>query len=364
MEFTEAVSQIAAKVKDLKDGIQTEEATKNAFIMPFIGQVLGYDVFNPNEVVPEFTADVGVKKGEKIDYALVRDGKVQMLVECKKIGQPLSLENASQLYRYFACTDARIGVLTNGQVWNFYMDIDEPNKMDSKPFLVLDLLDVDDTVLPALEKLTKPAFDLDSIASSAEELKYVGALKRAVLAEFTTPSDEFVKLLAGHVYDGAFYASVMDKFRPLVAKALKQFLSDQVNDRLKTALGADDVKIGAIGTVEPEEDDTTKDEPEKEDGVVTTEEEIAAYRIIKAIACSDVDPARITMRDAKSYCAIFLDDNNRKPVARLFFNTKQKHIGLFDENGACTKQPIDDLNGIYQYGDQIREEVRRLTEND
>ena len=120
MEFTEAVSQIAAKVKDLKDGIQTEEATKNAFIMPFIGQVLGYDVFNPNEVIPEFTADVGVKKGEKIDYALVQDGQVQILIECKKVGQPLSLENASQLYRYFACTKARIGVLTNGQVWNFY----------------------------------------------------------------------------------------------------------------------------------------------------------------------------------------------------------------------------------------------------
>lgn len=364
MEFNEAVSQIAAKVKDLKDGIETEEATKNAFIMPFIGQVLGYDVFNPNEVVPEFTADVGVKKGEKIDYALVRDGQVQILIECKKIGQPLSLENASQLYRYFACTNARIGVLTNGQVWNFYMDIDEPNKMDSKPFLVLDLLDLDDTVLPALQKLTKPAFDLDSIASSAEELKYVGALKRAVLAEFTNPSDDFVKLLASHVYDGAFYASVMDKFRPLVAKALKQFLSDQVNDRLKTALGADDVKMGTIETVEPEEDDTTKDEPEKEDGIITTEEEIAAYRIVKAIACSDVDPARITIRDAKSYCAVFLDDNNRKPVIRLFFNTKHKQIGLFDENGTCIKQPIDDLNGIYRYSDQIRGEVRRLIAND
>lgn len=364
MEFNEAVSQIAAKVKDLKDGIETEEATKNAFIMPFIGQVLGYDVFNPNEVVPEFTADVGVKKGEKIDYALVRDGQVQILIECKRIGQPLSLENASQLYRYFACTNARIGVLTNGQVWNFYMDIDEPNKMDSKPFLVLDLLDLDDTVLPALQKLTKPAFDLDSIASSAEELKYVGALKRAVLAEFTNPSDDFVKLLASHVYDGAFYASVMDKFRPLVAKALKQFLSDQVNDRLKTALGADDVKMGTIETVEPEEDDTTKDEPEKEDGIITTEEEIAAYRIVKAIACSDVDPARITIRDAKSYCAVFLDDNNRKPVIRLFFNTKHKQIGLFDENGTCIKQPIDDLNGIYRYSDQIRGEVRRLIAND
>lgn len=359
MDFEESLNQVAAKVRDLKDGIETEEATKTAFIMPFIGQVLGYDVFNPNEVVPEFTADVGVKKGEKVDYALVRDDQVQILIECKKVGAPLSLENASQLYRYFAVTNARIGVLTNGQVWNFYMDIDEPNRMDSKPFLVLDLLDIDPTVVPAVEKLTKPAFDLDSIASSAEELKYVGALKRAVGDEFREPSDDFVKLLASHVYEGAFYASVMDKFRPLVSKALKQYLSDQVNDRLKTALGADDIKMGS----DDEQEETKQMEAEEtpdDDGIVTTEEEIAAYRIIKAIACSDVDPERITMRDAKSYCSIFLDDNNRKPIARLFFNTKQKYIGLFDENKNVTRHPIDSLNGIYAFTDQIREEVQRL----
>ena len=84
----------------------------------------------------------------------MHDGQVQPLIECNKIGVPLSLENTSQLYRYFAVTNARIGVLTNGQVWNFYMDIDEPNRMDSKPFLVLDLLDIDPTIIPALQKLS------------------------------------------------------------------------------------------------------------------------------------------------------------------------------------------------------------------
>ncbi|RBQ00031.1 type I restriction endonuclease [Bifidobacterium xylocopae] len=372
MDFEESISQVAAKVRDLKGGVETEEATKNAFILPFIGQVLGYDVFNPNEVIPEFTADVGLKKGEKVDYALVRDGKVQILIECKKVSCPLSLENASQLYRYFAVTDARIAVLTNGQVWNFYMDIDEPNRMDSKPFLVLDLLDADPTVFPALQKLTKPDFDLDSIASSAEELKYVGPLKRAIGEEFKDPSPDFVKLLAGHVYEGAFYASVMEKFQPLVAKALKQFLSDQVNDRLKTALGADDVKAGvtstalddAAGAASVDEDDGEDDGEDggdgARDGVVTTEEELDAYHIIKAIACSNVDPSRITLRDAKAYCAIFLDDNNRKPIARLYFNTKQKYLGLFGEDKQCERVPIETLDGIYAYADRIRQEVDRV----
>lgn len=362
MEFNEAITQIADKVKELKDGIQTEEATKTAFIMPFIGRVLGYDVFDPNEVIPEFTADVGVKKGEKVDYALVLNGDVQILIECKKVGAALSLENASQLYRYFACTGARIGVLTNGQRWNFYMDLDEPNRMDSKPFLVLDLLDIDKTILPELKKLTKPSFDLESIASSAEELKYVGALKRAIGNEFAEPTDEFVRLMAGHVYEGVFRQAVMAKFRPLVEKALKRYLADQVNERLTTALGADDIKVGPS---DPEDEEADEDEAAVEDdGVITTEDEIAAYRIVKAIACALVDPARITMRDAKSYCAIFLDDNNRKPILRLLFNQRQKHIMLFADGKKGDKVAIDGLNDIYAHGDAIRSEVAYLIDGE
>lgn len=360
MEFEEAIEQIAEKMESLKPSIKTEEATKNAFIMPFIGNALGYDVFNPREVIPEFTADVGVKKGEKVDYALVLDDQVQILIECKKIGTELSLENASQLYRYFACTRARIGVLTNGQVWNFYMDLDEPNRMDSKPFLVLDLLDVDKAMLPELKKLTKPSFDIDSIANSAEELKYVGALRRAIAEEFRDPSDEFVKLLAAHVYDGAFRQSVMVKFRGLVTKALRRFLTEQVNDRLTTALGANETKPDPTTAGDTAEEEPRDKGAEPSDGIVTTDEEMDGYRIVKAIVCSEVDPSRVTMRDAKGYCAIFLDDNNRKPVVRLLFNTRQKHLGLFDEKRALTKVPIDDLNGIYAYADEIRSEVKRL----
>lgn len=360
MEFEGAVDQMCEKIANLKGTIETEEATKTAFIMPFINSVLGYDIFNPNEVIPEFTADVGVKKNEKVDYALVLDGQVQILIECKKIGSALSLENASQLYRYFACTHARIGVLTNGQVWNFYMDLDEPNKMDSRPFLVLDLLDIDRTVLPELKKLTKPSFDINSIASSAEELKYVGALKRAIAEEFKSPSDELVKLLASHVYDGMFRQNILAKFHSLVEKALKRFLTDQVNERLSAALGADGT--GSASEVHEQGDQEQTEEPPKEsdDGIETTEAEKAGFLVIKAIACSEVDQSRVTMRDAKSYCAVFLDNNNRKPIARMYFNAKQKYIGIFDENKECTRNPIDSIGDIYNYAEDIREEIRRL----
>lgn len=347
MGFEEKIDAISGKVQDLKDEITTEEATKTAFIMPFIHDVLGYDIFNPSEVIPEFVADVGTKKGEKVDYALVLDGQVQILIECKKVGSPLSLNNASQLYRYFACTKARIGILTNGQVWNFYMDLDEPNVMDDRPFMVIDLLDLDKAAVSELQKLSKPSFDIGSIASSAESLKYLNALRQVIAEEFRDPSDELVRLFAGKIYDGKFTQGALDKFRPLVEKAIKRYLNEQVNDRLVSALDVN-------GEEAPEEEAPELDD----DGIVTTEDEIAGYLIVRAIGCSEVDASRITMRDAKSYCAVFLDDNNRRPIIRLEFNAKQKYITLFKERQQQERIPIGNLDDIYKYADIIRSEIR------
>jgi hypothetical protein len=358
MDFAERLNALALKVQNQKHAIQTEEATKTAFIMPFISSVLGYDVFDPMEVVPEFTADVGIKRGEKIDYAILRDGEVQMLIECKL--SALKIEHASQLYRYFAVTNARIAVLTNGEVYHFYTDLDAPNRMDDKPFLVLDLADLDDSLIPELKKLTKENFDLESVVSAAEELKYVGAIKRAIAEEFKAPTPEWIKYLTSKVYDGSFTQKVRDQFGPLVQKALKQFLSDQVNERLKTALGAgaytatDPAPAASVSSTAVAEADLDRDTE-----IETTLEELEGYQIVKAIACSEVKPQRIAHRDAKSYFAILLDDNNRKPIARLHFNGKsQKYIGLFDAEKNETRHPLTSLDDIYSHAEEIRERVR------
>ncbi|MFG6476929.1 type I restriction endonuclease [Microbacterium sp. P06] len=361
MEFEERLAALATKVRNQANAIGTEEATKNAFIMPFISTILGYDVFDPLEVVPEFTADVGVKRGEKVDYAIMRDGEVQILIECKASLGSLKIEHASQLFRYFGTTNARIAVLTNGVQWQFYMDLDAPNKMDAKPFLVLDLLDIDDTLIPEIRKLSKDNFDLDSIISAAGELKYVGALKREIGAQFREPSDEWIRFFTTRVYDGAFTAKVREQFTSLVAKASQQFLNERVNDRLKTALGAGagiryaDPATPAIASEAVVEDDLNRDTE-----IETTLEELEGYQILKAIACAEVKPQRITQRDAKSYFAVLLDDNNRKPIARLHFNSqKQKYLGLLDIDKVETRHSITSLDEIYQYADQIREAVIR-----
>lgn len=320
---------MAAKVWQQRAQIETEEATKNAFIMPFI-RLFWYDVFNPLEVVPEFTADVGVKKGEKIDYAIMHGGTVQILIECKKSKEPLKIEHA-QLYRYFAVTNARIAILTNGEVYQFFTDLDAPNRMDSKPFLVLDLNDVDETLLPELMKLSKDVFDLDSIISAAGGLKYIGAIKRAIAAEFKQPEDDWVKFLTAKAYEGPYTQKVREQFTGLVTKATKQFLNDQVNERLKAALGqhnfpmAADSEIAATVTSEKRLRTTSS-----RTALRRPSKSWRGYHIVRAIVCRDEMPARVVQRDAKSYFAVLLDDNNRKPIARLHFNRGQKYLGVFD----------------------------------
>jgi hypothetical protein len=360
MEFAEKLSALAAKVRQQRGVIQTEEATKNAFVMPFISTILGYDVFNPMEVVPEFIADVGLKKGEKIDYAIVKDGEVQILIECKKSSEPVKIEHASQLFRYFAVTNARIAILTNGEVYQFFTDLDAPNRMDAKPFLVLDLNDIDESLIPELQKLSKDVFDLDSIISAAGELKYIGELKRTLAAQFKEPEDEWVKFLTGRVYTGPYTQKVREQFTALVTKASKQFLNDQVNERLKKALGApafaqtDDATVAASVTSAP----VAEADLAEADGLETTLEEIEGYQIVRAIVCSDVKPARVAQRDAKSYFAVLLDDNNRKPIARLHFNRTQKYIGIFDDNREETRVPISSLEEIYEHTEALRASVK------
>lgn len=358
MEFAERLESLAVKVRNQATAIGTEEATKNAFVMPFISTILGYDVFDPLEVVPEFTADVGTKKGEKIDYAIMRDGEVQILIECKPSMGSLKLEHASQLFRYFSVTNARVAVLTNGVVWHFYTDLDAPNRMDSKPFLVLDLLDIDETLIAEIQKLSKDSFDLDSIISAAEELKYIGALKREIAGQFREPTDEWIKFFTSRVYEGAFTQRVRQQFTGLVGKAAQQFLTERVNDRLKAALGVSGAshvaQIAPASSAEVAEADLDRDTE-----IETTLEELDGYQIVKAIACGEVKPQRVTQRDAKSYFAILLDDNNRKPIARLHFNGKQKYLGVLDEAKAETRHPIGDLDEIYEHAEAIREAVRR-----
>lgn len=361
MDFIDKIRQLASRIPQQLDYCQTEEATKNALIMPLIN-ILGYDVFNPAEVVPEYTADIGTKKGEKVDYAIMMDGKPIMLFECKWARADLNKEHASQLYRYFTSVkEVRFGVVTNGVIYRFYSDLEAPNRMDDRPFFEFDMLSFQERDVTELKKFTKPSFNLEEIVTTASELKYTAAIKQIIAAEFEVPSDDFICFLAKQVYSGRLTQNVKDQFTVVTKKAIRSFLNDQINMRLKQAID-EDVTLPSQPVSTPASDGSDEEaegDTERKNEIVTTEAEIEGYFVVKSILRDAVDVKRIHMRDTKSYCGVLLDDNNRRPVARLHFNRVQKYLGVFEDDKAEQRIPIEGIDDIYKYADKLVATVKR-----
>ena len=311
--------------------------------------------------MPEFTADVGTRRGEKVDYALLHDGKPTILFECKKVNVALEIESISQLIRYFTVTEARIGVLTNGIVYKFFSDLDESNKMDQRPFLEIDLLSLDERSIAELRRFTKQSFDIDETLEAAAVLKYTRGMKQALSKQLNEPDEEFAKWLVRKVYPGMLTKQVRERFTPLVGRAFREFINERINLTLKSALDRD------TGDVDDEPDDQGDGQDEIVDGdrgIVTTAQELEGYMIVKAILRTVVDVSRDSLRDTKSYCGIILDDNSRKPLCRLWFNRSQLYLGLFDENKKETRNKIDSLDGMYAFSEEIKATARRYVDEE
>lgn len=347
MDFRERIYSLATRIAELRPHTCTEEATKNALILPFL-QALGYDTFDPRVVVPEFTADVGTKKGEKVDYAVKRDGQPIMLIEAKCCGTPLDQGKASQLLRYFHTTkSARIGILTDGVIYKFFSDLDQPNVMDAAPFMTFDFSAIEDALIPELKKLANDRFDIEATLAAAQDLKHIRQLKGMLAKEMRDPSDDLVKYFARDVHTGLLRANVVECFREKLRLAFQHHVNDIINERLQTAMQGN-------AYPDPAEtcDEATDAMPVRH--VETTQEEWEAYYAIKSMLREVIAPERIFMRDAQSYCAILLDDNNRKPLCRLHFNGKQKYLGLFDEGKKEARHPVDGVDGLYGFADALR----------
>jgi predicted type IV restriction endonuclease len=352
MDFKDQIKILGDRVSKLKDQISTEEATKNAFVMPFL-QALGYDVFNPTEVVPEFISDIGLKKGEKIDYAIFMDGKPTILIECKHWSQNLSIHDG-QLLRYFHVSKAKFGLLTNGINYRFYSDLVDANKMDEKPFLEFNIHEIKDNQVEELKKFHKSYFDADSIVNTASELKYTNELKQLLQQELNNPSPEFVKYFAKQVYPSNISAKILELFTNLTKKSAQQYISDLITERLKTALNNEDE------AAKEQESKLELQNQEPESKIVTTEEELEGFMIVKTILRQKTDIKRITHRDSQSYFAILLDDNNRKTICRLYLNGNKKYFVVLDENKKEVKTEIQTLDDIFTFSDKLFEIVENF----
>lgn len=348
MDFNSQIKLLGERFIKLKDQVNTEEATKNAFIMPFIKE-LGYDVFNPNEVTPELVADIGTKQGEKIDYAIMQNGKPIILIECKHHAASLSVNNASQLFRYFHTTNAKFSILTNGLEYRFYTDLVTPNKMDEKPFFVFNITELKDNQIEELKKFHKSYFNSENIVTTASELKYMNELRALINTEFTTPTPEFIKFFARQVYPSVITSKILDQFTNLTKKTLQYYINDLITERLKSALTKEDEAAKAQQAIISAEEKLHADASK----IVTTDEELEAFMIVKTILRQKIKPGRIFHRDAQTYFSIILDDNNRRPICRLYLNGPKKCIVTFDDQRKEVKNDLGTIDDIFKFSESL-----------
>ncbi len=307
MEFLEKLANFSNRIERLKDNIQTEEATKTSIILPFF-QLLGYDVFNPLEFVPEFTADVGIKKGEKVDYAIMFNNEPLILIEAKPINTELTAKHMNQLIRYFSVTKAKFGILTNGIIYQFYSDLEEHNKMDTIPFLVVNLTKIEKNIAEELKQFQKDAFNVKTILSSASNLKYMTMVKNVIAEQFQSPSDQLVKaLLSKNIYNGTKTQAVIDKFKVIIQKAFEEYINDVISERLSTVISPEPVtSVSSNEKIEP----------------MLTIDEIEVLDYIKSLLSTSLD---ITYKKTSRYAYMQIGELSTKWICRVYIR-KEQHL--------------------------------------
>ncbi len=337
MDFKNALKEELKGNHLVKTDLRSEEDTKRVLVVPFI-KALGYDTLNPREFVSEFS----VAGGGRVDYAIQRDGKAVIIVECKPVSNARLIDDRGQLRRYFNAAKPDVAILTNGVQYQFFSDLDREGEMDGEPFLEVDLGDCDDEDFgepgaPAINSLaafTKSEFSSNGVRETAILLKYKRGIRRFLEQQFSGDElhRDFVELLAKRVYH-----------RPLGSNVRAHLgeLSKEVISEFKTAM----VKAAAI-------------HPQH----TTTSDEIEGYYTVKNILWNVVDSDRVVMRDARTYCNIRLDDDNRnrRTICRLRFNDlNRKRLGLLDADPE-EQVRIDALGEINNYAERIRQTARQI----
>ncbi|MGO0882415.1 type I restriction endonuclease [Clostridioides difficile] len=367
MDFSDKIKQFSKRIDTLKDNLTTEEATKTALIMPLF-QILEYDIFNPLEFMPEFIADVGVKKGEKVDYAILKDGKPLILIEAKCASDKLKKHDA-QLFRYFTATEAKFAILTNGIIYKFFTDLEEKNKMDEKPFLVLNLLNMDDNKISHLKKFTKNSFDIDTIFNIASELKYTSLIKAQLNMQLENPSDEFVRFIINDFYNGIKTQNVVEKFRPIVKRSLSQFVNDFMNEKLKLLLENDNEdyekkkvkdnkkkeknKIENDLTKKQDENNLPKPEIEPKNNILLTEDELKAIDIVQDILIENVSKDEIGYKKVKNDIFILYKNDIKNWICKITLNSSNKTISLPNGENDYLEYKMDEVIDIKELKDDL-----------
>lgn len=332
-----------------------EEATKQALVLPML-DALGYDIWNPSEVCPEYDADFAMRKGaqkERVDLAVVVEGKPRIFIEVKSADVNIDA-HAGQLSRYFnAVPSVSLGILTNGLEWQFYTDAAEPNLMDPKPFHV-SRIDAVDQGVDILCRFHRSQFSPDGIRDYATELEFTAKFVRFLKSELDVradgPSESFVRwvVAAEGSFEGRMVAKAVRRFSPIVKNSLNIALRDFIRRSLiamdNPAVDPDQVETETAdaaddGGVTPPSSVTTTSRRRK--GVDTTENELTAYSVIEGMyhkwsatagtifdpTAREKVPTELGFKDTTGYFGVYFN----KPawwIARLVVESKTPWVGF------------------------------------
>jgi len=340
MDFADEVRRFVERIQNIRKNLISEEAVKQSLVLPLL-QLLGYNVFDPGELIPEFMADpknqIGIKKGEKVDYAVVSEGNPLFLIEVK--GSDAQLDpHMSQVIRYFASTPAKFAIITNGIKYLFFTDINATNIMDSSPFLTINLEpDIRDSEIAELKKFHKSYYNANDIFSSATTMKYGSSIKQYLKEQLVNPGDDFARFVVKKVYDGFVTKAVITEFTPIMKRAFSQYVNEEVSDRLKTALNDAKGIENEGGEIKPL--------PKIE----TTDEEIESYHIIRSMLRKYVSADKIQYKDTQSYFAIQYEGHSWKWICRLSLGPNQKCVVFPDAVGENDrKKTIESIDKLYE----------------
>lgn len=266
----------------------TEAATQQYLILPFV-QLLGYDPLDPDEVIPESHASFSDKFKNRVDYAICQGGQPVIAIECKKVGT-LVEANRGELKGYFnAVPTVKLGILTDGLVYQLYTDTGLENLMDDTPFAVVDLSEIareqiEQTAFDALSKLRKGTFDPAYVGADAKRRIYTATYADALDKCLANPDERFVRTMmdvAG--IGGRRTGRMVEEHAPIIRNAAEVLLDRKILERVGFADRKDLVKMRpevpppVIPAGEPEPSTVAGTET----GVVTTETEVQVFEYVR-----------------------------------------------------------------------------------
>lgn len=318
MTFKEDIREFSTLVIERKQHITNEEMTKQALIIPFLQQ-LNYDVFNPLEVKPEYIADFGFKKGEKVDYAVFQNGDPIIFIEAKAASEKLD-RHSSQLSRYFNATpEVKIAILTNGIEYKFFTDLNQDNIMDNQPFYSFHIESLSELDIETIDKFKKDKFNSERLLNFAEELVYMYNLNSTLRDLFRNPTDEFLRFLIKDFSTTRITSNVLDRFRPLVKKAINNTLLEIISENLtpkhsEVAVTAEPIKP----PTEEKNEHLSEENKLTKNGIITTENEIKSFEIIKEILIqSQRNVNDLKHKDTLHYFTVY-----NRVITKWFFRIK------------------------------------------